>query len=155
MWCEEGLGGMAKQIDFPPVWLAGFAAAGGLIGAIAPIEIGLNSIIGAGLVILSLILMIVAAGQMIIAGTTVIPHREPAALVMGGLFSLSRNPIYLADALLLTGLYLHWDALIALPLVAVFMAIITRRFIHPEEARLQTVFGEVYEDYCARTRRWV
>jgi protein-S-isoprenylcysteine O-methyltransferase Ste14 len=146
---------MAKEIDFPPVWLAGFAAIGGVIGRIAPIDLGVNSILGAGLILVGLVLMLVAAAQMMMARTTVIPHRDPNALVMGGVFSLSRNPIYLADALVLVGLYLHWDALVALPLVAVFMAVITRRFIRPEEARLQAIFGEIYADYCARTRRWL
>lgn len=146
---------MAKDIDFPPVWLAGFAAIGGLVGRLAPIELGMNSIIGAGLILVGLVLMLAAAAQMLMARTTVIPHRDPSALVMGGVFGLSRNPIYLADALVLAGLYLHWDALVALPLVAVFMAIITRRFIRPEEARLHAIFGEVFDEYRARTRRWL
>ncbi len=146
---------MAKEIDFPPVWLAGFAALGGVVGRLAPIELVFNSIVGAGLIVVGLLLMLVAVVQMALARTTVIPRRDPSALVMGGVFGLSRNPIYLADALVLTGLYLHWDALVALPLVAVFMAIITRRFIRPEEARLEAMFGEVYDDYRARTRRWI
>jgi protein-S-isoprenylcysteine O-methyltransferase Ste14 len=146
---------MAKEIDFPPVWLAGFAAVGGVVGRIAPVELAFNSIIGAALILVGLLLMLVAAGQMAMARTTVIPHRDPSALVMGGVFSLSRNPIYLADALVLTGLYIHWDALVALPLVAVFMAILTRRFIRPEEARLHAIFGEVFDEYRARTRRWL
>lgn len=146
---------MTREIDFPPVWLAGFAALGGVIGRLAPIELDFNSILGAGLILVGLGLMLVAVAQMALARTTVIPHRDPSALVMGGVFALSRNPIYLADALVLTGLYLHWDALVALPLVAVFMAIITRRFIRPEEARLGAMFGEIYDDYRARTRRWI
>ena len=146
---------MAKEIDFPPVWLAGFAAAGGLVGAFAPVELPFNSIVGAGLILVGIVLMAVAVGQMLLARTTVIPHRDPAALVMNGVFALSRNPIYLADAVILAGLYLHWDAVIALPLIAVFMIVITRRFIRPEEARLSGLFGEIYDDYRARTRRWL
>lgn len=146
---------MAKEIDFPPVWLAGFAALGIVIGAIAPIGLSFNSIVGAALILVALIVMFVAAGQMFLARTTVIPHRDPSSLVMNGMFALSRNPIYLADALLLTGLYVHWDALLALPLVGVFMVVITRRFIRPEEERLERIFGEVYGEYRARTRRWI
>ncbi len=146
---------MAKEIDFPPVWLAGFAALGIVVGAIAPVGLSFNSIVGAALILVALIVMFVAAGQMFLARTTVIPHRDPSALVMNGMFALSRNPIYLADALLLTGLYVHWDALLALPLVGVFMAVVTRRFIRPEEERLERIFGEVYDEYRARTRRWI
>ncbi len=46
-------------------------------------------------------------------------------------------------------------ALLALPLVGVFMAVVTRRFIRPEEERLERIFGEVYDEYRARTRRWI
>lgn len=146
---------MAKEIDFPPVWLAGFAALGGFVGRFAPVELGFNSIFGAVLILLGLAVMLVAAGQMMLARTTVIPHRDPTALVMNGIFSLTRNPIYLGDALVLTGLYLHWDALLALPLVLLFMIVITRRFIRPEEARLESAFGEVFAEYRTRTRRWL
>lgn len=146
---------MAKEIDYPPIWLAGFAAAGGIVGRFAPVGMPFNSIVGAGLILVGIVLMLVAVGQMMMARTTVIPHRDPSSLVMNGVFALSRNPIYLADALILAGLYFNWDALLALPLVAVFMIVITRRFIRPEEARLTGVFGEIYEDYRARTRRWI
>lgn len=146
---------MAKEIDFPPVWLAGFAAIGGFVGNFVPIEWAYNSIIGAALIIVGTLVMVVAVGQMLLARTTVIPHRDPSALVMNGVFSLSRNPIYLADTLILTGLYLHWDAILALPLVLLFMVVITRRFIRPEEARLEKAFGEVFAEYRARTRRWI
>lgn len=146
---------MAKEIDFPPVWLAGFAALGGFVGRFVPIEWAYNGIFGAALVIVGLVVMLVAVAQMLLARTTVIPHRDPSALVMSGMFALSRNPIYLADAMILTGLYLHWDALLALPLVLLFMIVITRRFIRPEEARLEAAFGEVFQEYRARTRRWI
>src|SRR5690606_7523191 len=92
---------MAKEIDFPPVWLAGFAALGGVIGRVVPVVTPVNDELGAILIFAGLTLMIVAAGQMLIARTSVIPRRDPDAFVHGGVFRLSRNPIYLADAILL------------------------------------------------------
>ncbi len=146
---------MAKEIDFPPVWLAGFAALGGIIGRVVPVATPANDVLGAALAVVGIILMIVAAAQMALARTSIIPRREPTALVQGGLFRLSRNPIYLADAILLAGFYIGWDALIALPLVAVFMVVIQRRFILDEETRLSRMFGDDYIDYVARVRRWL
>lgn len=146
---------MAKEVDFPPVWLAGFALAGWLIGFLWPVRFAWNAVIGMVLVVLALVLMGLAALQMLVAGTTVIPHRDPRALVTGGVFRLSRNPIYLADAILLTGLYIAWGALLALPLVALFMWVIDRRFIRDEEARLARQFGEDFAAYRATTRRWL
>lgn len=146
---------MAKEIDFPPVWLAGFVALGGLIGRIVPVNTPVNDVIGAALIVLGVALMIAAAVQMLLSRTTVIPRRDPGALVRGGVFRFSRNPIYLADAIVLAGFLIAWDALIALPLVAVFMIVIKRRFILDEESRLSRRFGEVYLDYAARVRRWI
>lgn len=146
---------MAKEIDFPPVWLAGFAVLGGVIGRIVPVATPVNDVLGAILIFAGLALMIVAAGQMLIARTSVIPRRDPDAFVHGGVFRFSRNPIYLADAILLAGLYIAWDALIALPLVAVFAIVIQKRFILDEEARLSRRFGDEYLDYTSRVRRWL
>lgn len=146
---------MAKEIDFPPVWLAGFAVAGGILGRLLPLHLAWNPVAGALLIILGLGLMGLAVVQMLAARTTVIPRREPAVLVTGGIFRLTRNPIYLGDALVLAGLLLYWDALVALPLVAVFMAVIARRFIHREEMLLAERFGEDFAAYAARTRRWL
>lgn len=146
---------MAKDVDFPPVWLAGFAAIGGLFGRAFPVHFEANTVVGSAMVALALVVMAVAVLQMMIARTTVIPRRTPDALVVGGVFRFSRNPIYLADAILLTGLYIAWDALVALPLVAVFMIVIRTRFILDEEDRLAREFGEVFEAYRARTRRWL
>lgn len=146
---------MAKEIDFPPVWLAGFAALGGVIGRVLPVTTPANDVLGAFLIVAGLVLMVAAAVQMMLARTTLIPRREPDALVQGGVFRFSRNPIYLADAILLAGLLVAWDALVALPLVAVFVVVIQRRFILDEEARLSRRFGEDYLAYAARVRRWL
>ena len=62
--------------------------------------------------------------------TTVIPHLEASHLVQSGIFSRTRNPIYLGDALVLTGLVLRFDAVLSLVLVPAFVWIIERRFEH-------------------------
>nr|WP_249219295.1 isoprenylcysteine carboxylmethyltransferase family protein [Loktanella sp. SALINAS62] len=111
--------------------------------------------LGTALLVAGIALMIVAAMTLIRARTTVIPHREPDALVDHGIYALSRNPIYLADAIILTGLALRWQAPLGLLLVPVFVWWITRHFIIAEEQRLQRGFGAAFAKYCARTRRWV
>ena len=92
---------------------------------------------------------------MVRARTTFIPRRDPAALVTGGLFGITRNPIYLADVMILAGAILWWGALLALPLVPLFMVWITRRYILDEEARLRAAFGPDYEAWAARVPRWI
>jgi protein-S-isoprenylcysteine O-methyltransferase Ste14 len=109
---------------------------------------------GALLVAAGLGLALAAAVEFRRARTTIIPHEEPSAIVTSGVYRLSRNPIYLGDALILTGLGLRWDSVLALVLVPVFVAVITARFIVPEEGRLRARFGAEWEAWAARVRRW-
>ncbi|MEM9844984.1 MAG: isoprenylcysteine carboxylmethyltransferase family protein [Pseudomonadota bacterium] len=144
---------MLKWIDLPPIWLLGFIlvawwASPGQSGA-------LLALFGGGLVLAGLALMVWAVFEMARAKTTVIPHLHASALVTTGPFGFTRNPIYLGDALVLAGLLLRWQLWWALPLVAVFVWIITRRFILHEEQRLTEDFGSAFEEWCSKTRRWL
>ena len=147
---------MRLTADYPKIWLAGFALAGWLAGKIAPH--GPDWLRGLGLVgvIAGLALMGWAGWTMRQARTTVDPHGQPHQLVTWGPFRLSRNPIYLADALILAGLCLVFRApLIALPLLVGFLAVISTRFIPAEEGRLARAFPEGFARYCLQTRRWL
>ena len=76
-------------------------------------------------------------------------------LIYGGAFAFSRNPIYLADLIVLVGWLMIWGAAAPFVLIPAFAWIINTRFIAPEEARLQAAFGEAFTAYAARTRRWI
>ncbi|MCF3974644.1 methyltransferase family protein [Paracoccus salsus] len=147
---------MRLTADYPPVWLAGFAAAGWLVGRVVPHGPSWQVWPGRMLVAAGLLLMVAAAAALLRRRTTVDPHGQPRALVTGGIFARSRNPIYLGDAVILTGLCLIFDAPLAAPiLVPGFVAIISRRFIAVEERRLAAAFGTGFADYRSRTRRWI
>ncbi|MBZ4021343.1 hypothetical protein CKO11_02560 [Rhodobacter sp. TJ_12] len=144
-----------KEIELPPMWLALFAAVGWGVGQVVPLPIPYAHWVGYGLVALGLVISGLAAAQMVLARTTFIPRRQPQRLVTSGVFALSRNPIYLADALILSGLLLIWNAILAAPLVPAFMVWITRRYIRGEEAWIASAHAEEYAAYRARTRRWL
>lgn len=146
---------MKPTLDYPPVWLAGFAALAWAIGRLMPMPVPSGRACGWLLLVAGVVLLLAACVQMLSRRTTLDPHGAPSALVTGGLYRLSRNPIYLADALILAGLALLWKAPLALLLVPVFAAVITRRFIRPEEARLMARFPDAFPAYAARTRRWL
>ena len=146
---------LPRFIDLPPVWLAGCVILAWIIGAVLPLGLPLGEGIGALLVLAGIGLMVWAVVEMQRARTTVIPHRVPDALVDTGPFALSRNPIYLGDLLVLAGLCLRWDALLALPLVWGLMKVLTDRFILPEEGRLADTFGTDFQLYSARVARWI
>lgn len=141
--------------DLPPVWLAVAAALGWAAGWLWPLPAPGGETLGRALVAAGLLLMTLAVVQMLALRTTFIPRRDPKALVTGGVFALTRNPIYLGDALVLAGLLLVWQAIWALPLVPGFALFITRRFIRGEEARIAARFGAQWVNYAARTRRWI
>lgn len=147
---------MRLTLDYPPVWLAGCAGLTWITGRLLPhgpdwLRLPGWLLIGAGLA-----LMLIAALTLLWQGTTVDPHGQPRSLVTHGIFSLSRNPIYLGDALILAGLCLVWQAPLAgLLLVPGFMVVIDRRFIAREEARLRQLFPQAFAAYAARTRRWI
>lgn len=147
---------MRLTLDYPPVWLAGSCAVAWGLGRLVPHGPGWQGFPGWILILSGLSVMIAAAGTMWRKRTTLDPHGQPAALVTTGVFALSRNPIYLGDALILAGLCLIFAAPVAaLILVPVFMIVISRRFIAAEEARLATAFPDMFAQYRAHTRRWI
>ncbi len=148
-----------KWIDLPPVWLALALFITWWIGQVQPAFMALGGpvadLLGGLLVGGGIVLMLLAFAEMRKKQTTVIPHLEASHLVTTGIFSRSRNPIYLGDTLILAGLALRWDAPVALLLVPLFMGTITQRFIIPEENRLRVRFRADFARYCQKTRRWV
>jgi protein-S-isoprenylcysteine O-methyltransferase Ste14 len=105
--------------------------------------------VGIGLVV-SAIVMIKRAGS------NVAPMRPVTALVTGGPFRFSRNPIYVGFALIVVGtavaLNLLWPIVV---LVVVVMPIVRRRVVGREEAYLERTFGREYRRYQERVPRWV
>jgi protein-S-isoprenylcysteine O-methyltransferase Ste14 len=142
-------------LDLPPVWLAAHAGVAWVVSLVSPVVFGeVGMVVGIALVGIGILVTLGAAAQLALARTTVIPRRDPSSLVTTGLFSWSRNPIYLSDVIILLGVILWLDAILALPLLAGFPWLIQTRFIRDEEARLTAAFGPEFDLWAARTRRW-
>ena len=142
-----------KQIDIPPLWLGLALAASWGLSKLWSVRLLASE--GIFLVCVGLALMALAVVQMTLARTSFIPRRDPQALVTGWVFSISRNPIYLGDVLVLIGAIFYWGAVLALPVVPLFGLWITRRYILDEEARLRTGFGAEFAEWAARVPRWI
>jgi protein-S-isoprenylcysteine O-methyltransferase Ste14 len=76
-------------------------------------------------------------------------------LVCDGLFAHSRNPLYLGNFLLLTGLVMVWNAPLAYVLVLPTIGLALFSVVLAEEAYLRERFGSEYEAYCARVNRFI
>ncbi len=91
------------------------------------------------------------------ASTTVNPLTPDNAtrVVMGGVYRLSRNPMYLGMALLLLALAMHQSHALSFAWVAGYVAYLNRFQIRPEERALETLFGDEYRSYARAVRRWI
>ena len=101
--------------------------------------------------------MALAIRAFVRAGTTVDPRdpSEASRLVVSGVFSRSRNPMYLGLTLLLAGLALWLGNALNAAALAAFVYAITRWQIVPEERRLEEKFGGDYRAYRERVGRWL
>lgn len=89
------------------------------------------------------------------AGTTIKPFQESSVLVTGGPYRYSRNPIYLGLVFALIGIGFLLGTLSPFVVVPVFIWLVQRRFIQPEEAALEKTFGSAYGQYKRQVRRWL
>lgn len=148
-----------RWIDVPPVWLAGFALLAWLQGQHMrlglSLEGGLTDLLSGFLIGGGILLAVLAVVEFRRHKTTVIPHETPSTMVQSGVYKRSRNPIYLGDVLILAGLVLRFDAVLSLVLVPIFVWVLERRFILPEEDRMRRTFRADFARYENKTRRWV
>lgn len=112
------------------------------------------NLLGAAPLASGLALALFAESQFRRAGTAVNPYARASALVTGGAFSVSRNPMYLGVVLVLLGAALLLASVPALLVAPAYAALVRSRFILPEEAKLAAQFGDAYSAYRSATRRW-
>ena len=150
---------MLKWIDIPPVWLLGALVLAWVQKSFYDYGLGFGPVwadlLGGLLVGGGLILAGLAVTEMRRHRTTVIPHMEADRLVSSGIFKRSRNPIYLGDVMILAGLILYWDAVLAFPLIPILFWVLETRFIVPEENRLRKKFRADFARYEKDVRRWL
>lgn len=143
---------------YPPLMVLLGLIIQGTIAFLAPIEPLLAPIwqyIGIGLMLLAFATVLYLARGFSKNDTTILPDGAPSQLMEGGLFALSRNPIYVAMALLLTGSGLAFGHLFCLLVVPVFIVLVQQIWIIKEEENLEAAFGQHYRNYKMRVRRWL
>jgi len=81
--------------------------------------------------------------------------RPVPRLTTEGPFRYSRNPGYLALAMIYAGIAIVRNSLWAIFLLPLVVYVTQREVIGREERYLERTFGEEYLAYKARVRRWV
>jgi len=103
----------------------------------------------AGLVLL--FLSLVSFGKSFRVG---IDQEHPDKLITTGVFAFSRNPIYVAFALVLLGQFLVFPNWILSVYMVAAIGVIHRQVLREEEY-LRKYYGQEYSDYCGRVRRYL
>jgi protein-S-isoprenylcysteine O-methyltransferase Ste14 len=112
-------------------------------------------IIGGLLLVGGFVLGAAAVREMRKLHTTPDPHQPVTALVTGGPYRFTRNPIYLGFLLIYLGLTLLADTLWGLLLSPFLVGTVTRWIIQAEEVYLSGKFPDDYSAYRARVRQWL
>jgi protein-S-isoprenylcysteine O-methyltransferase Ste14 len=89
------------------------------------------------------------------AGTPVRPFEPSTRLVLGGPYRFTRNPMYLGMVFGLFGLAVLMGSLSPFAVPPLFALFIRARFIVPEEAMLERLFGAEFVAFKGRVRRWL
>lgn len=145
-----------NTIPWPPLILVSALVGSWLVTQIVPVPLP------AALVPLGILMMISALGVDVVAmitmrraKTTILPHRGSQNLITHGIFGVSRNPIYVANVVIIVGFGLATGSLwpmLAAPIAAFAMQ---KLAIEREEAHLSANFPEEFAAYRKKTRRWL
>lgn len=87
--------------------------------------------------------------------STTLDFEESAAMISEGMYSKSRNPMYIGMFIFLSGVAMCFGNLFSLLTPIGFIAIIRLVFIPKEEKLLEDKFGEKYLDYKRKVKRWL
>jgi protein-S-isoprenylcysteine O-methyltransferase Ste14 len=87
--------------------------------------------------------------------TTVNPYKAASNLGTHGPFAHSRNPIYVSDWFVYSGVTLLLGTAWALLLAPLVWSVMRYGVIAHEEAHLLAKFGDEYRGYCSRVKRWL
>jgi len=143
----------------PPIWAFLYLALAGAVSAAypwKPIASPAAVPLGIVLVVTGFTISFLSMSLFLRRGAQLNPASEShATLVTNGPFRFTRNPMYLGLVVLTLGIA-FWVG--SLPMFAVpLLVFATTNWVHIpyEEARMRREFGEAYETYGARTRRWL
>ena len=89
--------------------------------------------------------------------TSIDPHKPQKAskLVTGGIYSISRNPMYVGLLFILMGYGFYLGNVLTFLLLPLFVSYMNSYQVKPEERAMEEKFGEEYVRYKKEVRRWL
>lgn len=119
------------------------------------LELPARAVLAVPLLALGATCIVLALGRFRAADTPPQPWEPSTALVVEGIYKLTRNPMYLGMALTYAGLAVAFDSLVALLFLPLALLIVDRAVIAREERYMAAKFGAPYAAYRAKVRRWI
>jgi len=142
----------------PPIIYIIFILLGFILSYFWPVTVlprGLGNIVGIVVIVLSILIMPFVLIRFKRNETTFDVRKSATTLITDGPYKYSRNPTYVSLTLLHLGVGIFfnsfWVLLLAMPTVLVINFWIIRK----EERYLQEKFGDAYEIYKDRVRKWI
>jgi protein-S-isoprenylcysteine O-methyltransferase Ste14 len=89
------------------------------------------------------------------AETNLDPYKPATAVVTGGPFRFTRNPLYLSMTMLYLGISALANGLAPVLLLPVVLRLMRRGVIEREERYLERKFGDEYLEYKVSAPRWI
>ncbi|MFC1730065.1 methyltransferase family protein [candidate division KSB1 bacterium] len=146
-----------KKLYIPPALIAYCIIVMTLLYFFAPkynmIVYPLN-LIGLGIAFAGFILM-GKARDLFIKHKTTLKIDTSFHLLTEGVYSKTRNPMYLGMFILVVGFSIFSTNILALILPIMFLLLVRLIFITKEEGLIQDKFGEEYDEYKKQVRRWI
>lgn len=112
-------------------------------------------VFGCFLIAISGLIAISAFKALINNKTPFNPAKPTVRIVREGAFRFSRNPLYLALLLLLSGIAVLLCSLWLLFALVILFILLEYFAVRPEEKYLAEKFGDDYLNYKASVRRWI
>lgn len=142
----------------PPLLFTAPVLSGLLLNRFLPIPLVPNRsgrLAGAILTMMGLILGGAAVREMRRVGNSPDPRVPVRAVVAGGPYRFTRNPMYVGMSMVVVGLSLLSRTAWPLFLLPSTLAQVTELAIRPEETYLERKFGHSYRRYKEQVRRWI
>ena len=120
-------------------------------------SIELPTLLGYITIVAGLIIIFVAAKQFKAANTTINPTKPETAsvLVSNGVFSYSRNPMYLGMLIIIIGFSIIHNLIAIIVFMPLWIIYMINFQIIPEEEAMKILFKEKFLNYSKKTRRWI
>jgi protein-S-isoprenylcysteine O-methyltransferase Ste14 len=110
---------------------------------------------GGALVAIAGLIALIAVGKFFAAKTHIEPWKPTSAIIQGGIYRFSRNPIYLEFCIATLGIGLMLNSWWVVASTILLKFSLGRMVIDREEAYLEKKFGDEYLAYKNKVRRWV